>query len=51
MVLHIVSGGISDMIYSSLLKLVDPATIDISVQIHSNSWKWVGQEPQKLLKF
>ena len=37
--LHIISGGISDMIYSSLVQLAGRERIDKVVRIHSNAWE------------
>lgn len=42
--LHIVSGGISDLIYSSLISVAGKELVDRVISIHSNAWEVYNQD-------
>jgi hypothetical protein len=44
--LHIVSGGISDLIYSSLISVAGKELVDRVISIHSNAWEVYNQDHQ-----
>jgi phosphoserine phosphatase len=50
--LHVVSGGISDMIYSSMVSVAGRELTEKVVRIHSNAWEAYGEAEQgQLLRF